>query len=256
MPLIFGGIMKIFETHAHLDSKDYNKDRDTVIKECFNKGIEYIINIGCNQKTSEDSIKLAEKYDKIFATVGWHPHDAEQFDEQIFNKLVKHKKVVAVGEIGLDYYRMLSPKKVQQKVFTEQLILANNLKKPVVIHDRDAHEDTLNLMLRNKPEKAVYHCFAGDAFFAEKVLAEDFFISFTGVVTFKNSNLTDVIRITPLDKFFIETDSPYLTPIPFRGKRNTPAYLRYVIEKIAEIKQLPPKVIAEKSFENASKFFF
>ncbi len=247
--------MKIFETHAHLNFKDFNKDRDELIRKCFQSGIEYIINIGLDRETSEASIKLAEKYEQVYATVGYHPHDAEKFDKDVILKLAKHPKVVAIGETGLDFYRNLSPQEVQKKVFSEQVQIALTMNLPLVVHDRDAHVGCLQILEKFNPQKVVFHCFSGDEIFAEKVIANGWFISFTGSITYKKSTLENVIRMVPEDRFFIETDSPFLSPVPCRGKRNSPLNLRYIIEKIAVIRRISPKQVAEITFKNAQNFF-
>ncbi|MDD3049690.1 MAG: TatD family hydrolase [Candidatus Cloacimonetes bacterium] len=247
--------MKIFETHAHLDFKDYNSDRDQIISECFRQGIEYIVNVGVDKETSIASVKLAEKYENIYATVGYHPHDAEDFDESVILPLLKDKKVVAIGEIGLDFYRNISPKQTQIDVFRKQIEIAVKNRLPIVIHDRDAHEETFSILNEYNPVKVVFHCFSGDINFAKRVIEKGWNISFTGTVTYKNSLLDAVIRYVPKEQFFVETDSPYLAPVPFRGKRNNPAMLRYIIEKISEIRMVPPKLIADQSFQNAVQFF-
>ena len=249
------GNMKIFETHAHLNFKDFNKDRVELIKRCFQSGIEYIINIGLDKETSEASIKLSEEYEQIYATVGYHPHDAEKFDKAVVLKLAKHPKVVAVGETGLDFYRNLSPQEIQKKVFSEQIQIAMDMNLPLVIHDRDAHEECLQILEKFNPPKVVFHCFSGDEIFAEKIIAHDWFISFTGSITYKKSILENVIRMVPEDRFFIETDSPFLSPVPNRGKRNSPLNLHYITEKIAEIRRISPRQVADITFRNAQKFF-
>ncbi|PID27931.1 MAG: hypothetical protein CSB55_07045 [Candidatus Cloacimonadota bacterium] len=247
--------MKIFESHAHLDSKDFNEDRDEVIEQCRKAGVEYIINVGCDEETSRKSIELAKKYDLIYATVGYHPHDADKFDEKKLRSFAKKKKVVAIGEIGLDYYRNLSLASTQIYAFEEQLKIAKEMNLPVVIHDRDAHEDTMEILLKHKPEKLVFHCYSGDLAMAKKILEQGWFISFTGTVTYKNTTLKEAVKMVPQDRFFIETDSPYLSPVPYRGKRNAPFRLQHVIEKISELKRITPNKVAEYSFENARKFF-
>ncbi len=247
--------MKIFETHAHLNFPQFDNDRDLLLKKCFANGIERIINVGVDKKTSEESIKLAQKYKKISASVGFHPHDAKDFDAEFIRKIAVHPEVVAIGEIGLDYYRNLSPKDVQKNALRKQLEIALDLKLPIIIHDRDAHEDIFQILAEYSPKKVVFHCFSGDEIFAEKVLNAGYFISFTGVVTYKKSQLENVVRMIPNNKFFIETDSPYLSPHPKRGKRNSPLNLRYIIEKIADIKRISPNKIAEFSFDNACDFF-
>ena len=236
--------MKIFETHAHLDFQHFDKDREQLIKKCFNSGIEYILNIGVDEKTCIASIKLAERFDRIYAAVGFHPHDATDFNAEFIRKKTQHPKVIAIGEIGLDYYRNLSPKDVQKKVFEQQIQMALELGMPIIVHDRDAHEDCYDILSRNNAKNVVFHCFSGDEVFAQKVIEKGWHISFTGTVTYKNSNMDNTIRLVPEDKFFIETDSPYLSPHPQRGKRNSPLNLQYVIEKISEIRRTTPKRIA------------
>ncbi len=247
--------MKIFETHAHLDFPQFDKDREQLIKKCFNKDIEYILNIGVDKKTCNASIKLAEKYDRIYAAVGFHPHDATDFNAEFIRRKAQHPKVIAIGEIGLDYYRNLSPKDIQKKVFEQQIKIALELNMPIIVHDRDAHEDCYDILSRNNAINVVFHCFSGDEVFAQKVIEKGWFISFTGTVTYKNSNMENIIRLVPEDKFFIETDSPYLSPHPQRGKRNSPLNLQYVIEKISEIRGTSPNKIADLSYKNACNFF-
>ena len=247
--------MKIFETHAHLDFSNFKKDREEILKQCFNSGIEYIINVGIDEDTSKASIDLAEAYKHVFATAGYHPHDAKKFDKNVILKFSQHPKVVAIGEIGLDFYRNISPQDIQRKVFEEQIILANELNLPIIVHDRDAHEECLQILEKYSPQKVVFHCFSGDELFAEKIIQKGWFISFTGTITYKNNRQENIVRMVPLDKFFVETDSPFLSPVPQRGKRNSPLNLHYIIEKIAEIRGLSPKQIAQISYENAVSFF-
>ncbi|HPR17918.1 MAG TPA: TatD family hydrolase [Candidatus Cloacimonadota bacterium] len=247
--------MKIFESHTHLDLPDFNPDRQDIIAKCRKNGIEYMINVGVDKSTIEASLRLADKYDFIYAAVGFHPHDAASYDREFVKAKARHQKVVAIGECGLDFYRNLSPVDLQKQVFADQIELAMELNLPLIIHDRDAHEECLEILSRYHPPQVVFHCFSGDVAFAERVLNKGWFISFTGVVTYKNSQLSDVVRIVPQDRFFIETDSPYLSPVPLRGKRNSPLNLRYVIEKISEIRGLPPVRIAQCSYENARQFF-
>lgn len=249
--------MKIFETHAHLDLKDFDKDRARVIEQSRKNGLEYLINIGYNQETSENAIKLASEYDFIFASVGYHPHDATEFDSKLIRRLAQESKVVAIGEIGLDYYRNLSPKKIQKQVFAQQIEIAKDLNLPIIVHDRDAHQDCYDILKEHNAKKVVFHCFSGDIVFAEQVLQEGWKISITGTITFKNNHsLRDVVRMLPEDSFFIETDSPYLAPVPHRGKRNAPYYLPLVIEAIAKERMESPNMVAETTFNNAVKFFF
>ncbi len=247
--------MKLFETHAHLDLPDYDKDRENVINKCFQQGIDYIINIGFNKETSYNSLELAKKHLHIFSTVGYHPHEAIEFDAEVVKKLAREKKVLAIGEIGLDFFRNLSPYNMQRDVFANQIRLAREYDLPVVIHDRDAHQECYNHLKKEEMKQVVFHCFSGDIVFAQQILNEGWMISFTGSITYQNSNLDDVIRIIPLDQFMIETDCPYLPPYPHRGKRNSPLFLHLIAEKIAQIKNLTPNEVAEYSFQNAHRFF-
>jgi len=247
--------MRIFETHAHLDFEDYKKDRDEVIRACTKAGVERIINIGVDAKSTENGIRLSEKYPQIKATGGYHPSEVAHYDEAKLRELLKHKNIIAVGEIGLDYYRLYQPVELQKQVFEAQIKLAMELGLPIVCHDRDAHEDSFAMLKKYSPPKVVFHCFSGDVSFAEKVLAEGWYISITGVVTYKNSTLDNIVRVVPKDRLMIETDCPYLSPVPHRGERNSPEYLIYVVQKIADILGIPPKVVAEQTFENAERFF-
>jgi TatD DNase family protein len=247
--------MKIFESHTHLDDSKFNADREAVIKKCFQAGVEKMINISCNAMSLQASIQLAEKYPFIYASAGFHPHDAKDLNLDLIKKAVAHHKVVAVGEIGLDYYRDLSPRDIQQSAFRQQLQVALDNHLPVIIHDRDAHEDTWQILAEYNPAKVVFHCFAGDYLMAEKIIGAGWHLSFTGNITYKKSTLEDIIRLVPDDQYFVETDSPYLTPHPHRGKRNDPSMLRYVIEKIARIKNQTPRQVAQNSWGNACDFF-
>jgi len=247
--------MKLFETHAHLDLPDFDADREVLINKCFSSGIEYIINIGFNKETSLSSWELAKKHLHIFSTVGYHPHDAMDFDAELVKRLAREKKVLAIGEIGLDFFRNLSPFTVQREVFSNQAHLAVEYDLPIVVHNRDAHQECYQILKREGVKHAVFHCFSGDIIFARQVLDEGWHISFTGTVTYPNSRLEDVVRCVPMDQFMIETDCPYLPPHPHRGKRNSPLFLHLVAEKIAEIKGITPNEVAEKAFENAHRFF-
>lgn len=247
--------MKFIDTHAHLQFDSYDKDRTKVIRTAFEKGIKAIINVGTDGPTSNMGITLAHAHQNLFATAGWHPHDATRFDEQELLNLLKDDNIVALGEIGLDYYRNLSPKNIQKKVFEAQIQIGIDKKLPLVIHDRNAHQDTLDILKKYHPEKVVFHCFSGDYTFAREVLEEGWFISFTGVVTFDKGSYYAIIRDIPDDRYFVETDAPFLSPYPYRGKRNRPEYIEYIIQHIAEIKQKTPNVIARETTENAENFF-
>jgi TatD DNase family protein len=247
--------MEIFETHAHLDLPDFSEDRAEIIAGCLEAGITRIINIGFNQETSENAIAIAEQYPFIFATVGYHPHDAVEYNAEAIKELARHEKVVALGEIGLDYFRNISPRYIQRQVFEEQILLAQEYDLPIIVHCRDAHDDCYEILKQNNAKEVVFHCFSGDVLFAEKIISEGWNLSFAGNITYKKSNLDDVIRMVPNEVFFVETDSPYLAPTPHRGERNDPTYLPYVIQKIAEVRGQTPKKIAEITYANAMKFF-
>lgn len=247
--------MRLLETHAHLDHPDFDEDRENIISKCFNSGIEYIINVAFNKETAFSSLDLAKKHLHIFSTVGFHPHDAVDFDAEVVKKLAREKKVLAIGEIGLDFFRNLSPFTVQREVFANQAHLAVEYDLPVIVHNRDAHQECYNILKNNQVKDAVFHCFTGDIVFAQQVLDAGWMISFTGNITYSNSNLDDVIRIIPLDRFMVETDSPYLPPHPHRGERNSPLFLPLVVEKIAQVKEMSPNEVAEIAFNNAYKFF-
>ncbi len=247
--------MRLFETHAHLDLPDFEPDREALIEECFNSGIEYIINVGFNKETSLNSLDLAKKHLHIFSTVGFHPHDAMDFDAELVKRLAREKNVLAIGEVGLDFFRNLSPYSVQREVFANQALLAVDYDLPIVVHNREAHQECYKILKQAKAKDVVFHCFSGDIIFAQQVLDEGWMISFTGSITYANSKLEDVIRMMPSEQFMIETDCPYLPPHPYRGDRNSPLHLHLVAEKIAELREQTPDEIAEISFANAHRFF-
>ncbi len=247
--------MKYFETHCHLDFKNYDKDRRQVIEKCLKNGVAYFINVGIDAETSLAGIELAEKYPQFYAAAGYHPHEAERYDEQRLRKLLAHPRIVALGEIGLDYYRNLSPKKTQLKTFEAQILLAEELGLPLIIHNREADSDCLELLTKHSPAKVVFHCYSGDLSMAEHIWEQGWYISFTGAITYPNNKMTDILRIAPANKIMIETDSPFLAPQAIRGKRNDPSMLRYVLERISEIRRVPPVHIADVIFQNSSDFF-
>lgn len=253
--------MELFDTHAHLDFPRFDKDRDEVIKRAYNKGVKTIVNIGSNMTTSRNSVELSRRYENIYAAIGVHPHDADTFNLNVskkLNKLADNDKVVAIGEIGLDFHYDNSPREKQKQSFRAQLRLAKKLDLPVVIHTRDADKETLNILKEEKAKElgGIMHCFASDKKMAKEILDLGFYIAFGGLITFKNlSDLRDVVKEVPLDRLLIETDSPYLTPEPHRGKRNEPAYVKFVAEKIAEIKGIAVEEVAKITTENAKKVY-
>ncbi len=250
----------LVDTHAHLQWGSFDKDREKVISRAREVGVECIVNIGFNLKGSRDAVELAKKHKGLYATVGIHPHNASQFNEKVLNnlkKLCENPRVVAIGEIGLDYYRNLSPRGAQKKTFETQLSLAKQLALPVVIHDRDAHADTLEILSKFKGEiTGVMHCFSGSREMAEQCIKSDFYISFTGSITFPNSHkLREIARWIDLNKILLETDSPWLAPQEMRGKRNEPAFLPFIAKKIADLKEISMDKLAAATTENARKIF-
>ncbi len=249
--------MKLIDTHCHINLKDFNEDFGDVIERIETR-LESVINVGFDLKSSEESVKLSNKYESIYATVGIHPHDASTYDgfaEARLRELAKNPKVLAIGEIGLDYYRNLSPKEIQKEVFKKQIELALEIGKPVVIHCRDAYEDTINILKEYKNIKGIMHSYSG-SYETAKILMDRFYFSISGPVTFKNAvTLREMVEKLPIEKILVETDSPYLTPEPFRGKRNEPCYVEYVAKMVAEIKGISYDEIIKITNENTKKAF-
>ena len=249
--------MTLIDTHAHIYYDDYSKRIDDIIRAAVDNGVEKIISIGVDLKSSEECMKLAEKYESVFATCGIHPHEAEKAPKVYLYELeqfYEHPKVLAVGEIGLDYYYDFSDRKTQRKIYQEQLEMANSLDLPTVVHCRESDDDILSGILESGHNSGVIHCFASDLDFAEKILETGFYLSFTGMITFVKE-LEEVVREVPLSKMMIETDSPYLTPKPYRGKKNEPAYVLHVAEKIAQLKDISLEEVAESTTKTAYSLF-
>lgn len=248
----------IFDSHAHYDDEQFDKDRDEIIKEIHKNGVIGILNCGSDFKGAEKSVELANKYEFMYAAVGIHPEYADVLDEELIQELkdmTKNKKVRAIGEIGLDYYWDENPEReIQKKVFRMQMKLAQELNLPVVIHDRDAHGDTLEIIKEFPEVTGVVHCFSGSVEFATECLKLGYYIGVTGVITFKNARkLVEVVNEVPLERLLVETDCPYMAPTPFRGKRNRSDYIKYVIEKIAEIKDVSVDDIENHTIHNIKK---
>lgn len=246
----------IFDSHAHYDDESFNEDRENVIKEIRENGVINVLNCGASMEGARDSFKLANKYDFFYAAVGIHPENAYELTEENYEEIkemTKNPKVRAIGEIGLDYYWKENPPREKQKeVFRKQMELAKELNMPVVIHDRDAHGDTLEIMKEFPEVKGVVHCFSGSVEFARECLKLGYYIGFTGVVTFKNSKkIVEVAKEVPLDRMLVETDAPYMAPTPNRGKRNRSDYIKFIIEKIAEVKELSVEEVSNATIENA-----
>ena len=250
----------LIDTHAHLQMNKYDNDRDAVIARAVDAGVDCIINVSFDLSSSQQAVKLAEKYENLYAAVGVHPHDAKLLDDKTLDALrdlAEHPKVVAIGEMGLDYYRDLSPRAVQKSAFEKQLRFAEEVDLPVIIHNRDAHQDTLEILRRYSGQlRGVMHCFSGDVDFADDCIKMGLYISFAGPVTYpKSYQLREVAAHVQQDRFFVETDCPYLAPQFKRGKRNEPSYVKAVAKKIAEIRRTTFPEIAHITTENAKTFF-
>lgn len=250
----------IFDSHAHYDDEQFDSDRDEIIKKCVSEGVQYILNASSDALSIEKTFALSQQYECIYAAVGLHPHNAKEFNNEVLDKistLCINSKVVAIGEIGLDYYYDFSPRDVQKQVFIKQLDLALQANLPVIIHMRDAVEDTLKILERYKNNiKGVMHCFSGPAEVARILLDWGFHISIGGVVTFKNAKkVHDALKVIPDERLLVETDCPYLSPEPFRGRRNDSSLIKYTINKIAEIKCKETGYIEKITTENAKSLF-
>jgi TatD DNase family protein len=251
--------MRLFDTHAHLLSEKFDEDRQSLISELPSRGLAGCIEVGTDLSSSGKAQRLAEGTDYIWAAIGVHPHDAgEATDDYIdsLTEIAKRPKVVAIGEIGLDYYYDFSPRDVQRQVFKRQLELAKRLALPVIIHMREATQDTLAILREHRDLSGVMHCFSGSPETAEICLGLGLHVSFTGSVTFKNARkVVEAAAVVPLDRLMAETDCPYLAPEPVRGRRNDPSNVRYVIEKLAEIKGVPTEEMADINIRNAKELF-
>jgi len=248
----------IVDVHAHLDDKAFDDDRQQVLENIKETGI-IVVNAGSDINSSRFSVKLAQKHDFIYACVGVHPHEAAKVPKgylKELKELAQNPKVIGIGEIGLDYYYEFSEKNIQQKVCIEQLELAKSLNLPVIIHSRDAHEDTLNILKKSVPPKGLMHCYSGSLEMARKLVKLGFYFSFGGVITFKNAKRPkEVASKLPLDKILLETDCPYLSPEPYRGKRNDPTRIPVIAKKLAEFRQTSVQEIEDTTYDNFTKLF-
>ena len=248
-----------FETHAHYDDRAFDEDREEILPALIHAGVDTVINPGCDLVSTEKAREIAERYSFVWFAAGIHPEELDSIPENYISRLraaASHPKCVAIGEIGLDYYWDVSRKDLQREIFEAQLCLAEELKLPVIIHDREAHGDCLEI-IRNHPEAfGVFHCYSGSAEMAEELLRRGWYLGFDGPVTYKNARKTiEVLTITPLNRILIETDSPYLSPVPMRGKRNDSRNLRFIAEKIAEVKGIPSEELAAITTGNAKTLF-
>lgn len=256
--------MEFFDSHAHLDDEKFNDDRDEIIKQIFNSETTKFVSAGYSVESSKVAVKLGKKYDFIYPTCGISPNDIPQNEDELWKELLEieellknEKKIVAVGEIGLDYYWNTENKELQKKAFIEQIKLANKYNLPIQIHTREAVMDTLQILKDNPvAKKGIFHCCPLNRELVKEGLKLGFYISFAGPVTFKNSkNASEIIKMVPYDKILIETDSPYLAPEPVRGTRNTPINVKHIAKKVADEKQVSIEEIAELTYKNAMKIF-
>ena len=250
-----------FDTHAHLNAEQYSEDLTEVIDRALETGVSNIVVVGFDRPTIERAMELIEQYDFMYASVGWHPVDAiDMTDEDLLwiEELSKHPRVVALGEMGLDYHWDKSPKDIQKEVFRKQIQLAKKVKLPIIIHNREATADIVKILKEENAQEVggIMHCFSGSPETAKECVDMNFYISLGGPVTFKNAKKPkEVAEVIPMDRLLIETDCPYLAPHPFRGKRNEPGYVKLVAEQIAEIKGMSLEEVAEKTTANAKKLF-
>ena len=252
--------MQLFDTHAHYDAEQFDADRDELIKNLPEKGVALVVNPGCDIPTSRKALELAKRYDYIYAAVGYHPESCAPYQEselELLREMANDPKVVAIGEIGLDYYwEENPPRELQQQVFRAQMELARELGLPVIVHDREAHADSLAI-IREFPEvKGVFHCFSGSAEMAKELVKMGWMISFTGVLTYKNARkAVEAAEAVPIESVMIETDAPYMAPVPHRGERCDSSLVVHTCEKLAEIKNISAEDCARTTMENGKRFF-
>ena len=258
--------MELFDSHSHYNDEKFNEDREKIIKETYEAGVTKFVCAGYNINSSLFSLEMSKKYEFIYSICGISPNDIPQYEQQLWkdiaeiSKIVKDnksKKLVAIGEIGLDYYWNKDNKELQKQAFIKQIELANELELPIVIHSRDASVDTLDIIRNNKVEKSgIFHCCQLNQELVRQALELGYYISFAGPITFKNSkNAPEIIKMVPMDRILIETDSPYLSPEPNRGKRNDCRNVKYVAQKIADVKEITVEEVAQKTYGNAIRIF-
>ena len=248
----------MIDTHCHINDEKYKHDIDIIVQKAIDSGVKKMICVGVDLETSENAILISNKYEQVYATVGYHPHESKDAPQRYIYELedmAKNSKVVAIGETGLDYYYNISPKSIQKNIFNEQIELSKDLNIPIIMHNRNSDKDLLSIIESSKLDYGVVHCFSSDWDMAEKLLKLDIKLSFTGMVTFIKDPIEEVLKKIKLDDFFLETDSPYLAPNPHRGKRNEPAMVNLIAQKIAQIKNVPLETIVESTTKNALSFF-
>lgn len=248
----------IFDSHAHYTDKAFNEDREIMLGSLKESGVCGIINCGADIESSVSSVDLASKYDYIYAACGIHPEEADKTPENyidILRDLAKNEKCVAIGEIGLDYYWRQDTKDLQKELFEKQILLSKELDLPIIVHDREAHGDIMEILKKHRP-KGVLHCFSGSPETATEVLKLGMYIGLGGALTFKNARkAVEVAQMLPLDRLLLETDCPYMAPVPMRGKRNNSGYIPFIAEKVAEIKGIDPQSVLDVTTENTKRLF-
>jgi TatD DNase family protein len=260
LPVLPGGV-SVVDTHCHLDMLRSGEDIGKVVSRAAARGVSHIITIGIDLKSSKKAIEIAEKHESVYASVGIHPHNVEELQDNSYDELenlCENKKVVAYGEVGLDFVKQYAPRHIQLEHYIRQVELAKKVKLPLVIHDREAHDEILNILKKEAPFAAegVMHCFSGDWQLATQILDLGFFISIPGVVTFNKAfALQEVAQKTPLDRLILETDAPFLAPDPYRGRTNIPEYMLYTAQKVADLRGISVEEVARKTTDNALKLF-
>ena len=248
-----------FDTHAHYDSSKFDADRDAVLRALPESGVTLVVDPGDNAERSRRAVELAQQYPHVYAAVGWHPEEAESWDENslpAIRELAKQPKVCAIGEVGLDYYWDTTYRERQKEMFRAQIELALELDLPVIVHDREAHGDSLEIVRDYPALRGVFHCFSGSVEMAQELLRRGWYLGFDGPITYKNAaRAPEVIRICPMERILLETDSPYLAPVPNRGKRNDSRNLPYIAATVARIKDMPVEAVAAQTMENGKKLF-
>ena len=249
----------LFDSHAHLDDRRFDADREEMILSLPGKGVGYAMNVGCSLESSKQATYTAEKYPFVFAAVGSHPDSADEVNEEVIEQyrvMAAHPKVKAIGEIGLDYHYEDIPREIQQRAFRMQMELAQQLDMPVIVHERDAHEDGMKIVREFPKVTGVFHCYSGSAEMARQLVNMGWYIGFTGVLTFKNAaRAVETAASIPLDRILLETDCPYMAPEPFRGKRNDPGYLYRMAERLAEIRGISVEEVHEATTRNTKRLY-
>ena len=249
----------LFDTHAHMNDPAFDEDREQVLLGLKDKGVEFMMNVGCCLESSKDCLAMAEAYDFVYASVGSHPDSADEVNEAVleeYRKMAAHPKIKAIGEIGLDYYYETIPREIQQQAFRMQMELARELKMPVIVHERNAHDDGMRIAKEFKDVTGVFHCYSGSAEMARQLVNMGWYIGFTGVLTFKNARkAVETAEAIPLERIVLETDCPFMAPEPFRGKRNDPGYLYRMAERLAEIRGISVEEVHAVTTQNAKNLY-